>query len=90
MIFVPAWITNFLLLGNCWLSGYQLVQLRRANPIPTVQFMMVLFCLVMVLLVALYNRLNPWLSLAFLLIAVINLTITMRQQRMLPPRKPLG
>jgi Ca2+/Na+ antiporter len=89
MIFIPAWITNILLLGTCWLSGYQLSQLQRANPIPTLQFPMVLFCLLTVWMVALYNRVNPWLSLAFFLIAVINLTVMVRQHRMLPPKKPL-
>jgi hypothetical protein len=89
MFFVPIWITNFLLLGTCWLSGYQLVQLRRANPIPTIQFFMVLFSLLMVVLAALYNKVNPWLSLAFFLIAVTNLTVMIRRHRLLPPRKPL-
>jgi hypothetical protein len=89
MIFAPIWITNFLLLGTCWLAGYQLMRLRRTNPIPTIQFAMVLFCLLLVMPVARYNRVNPWLSLAFLLIALINLTVTIRQHRMLPPKKPL-
>ena len=50
---------------------------------------MILFCLLLVLAVANYNRVNPWLSLAFLLIAVINLIVIVRRHRMLPPKNPL-
>ena len=90
MIFIPIWITNFLLLGTCWLSGYQLVQLRRTNPILTIQFAMVVFCLPMAAIIARYNKMmNPWLSLAFFLIAVINLTVMLRQHRLLPPKRRL-
>jgi Flp pilus assembly protein TadB len=89
MIFIPVWITNFLLLGTCWLSGYQIVQLQRKNPIPTVQFPMVLFCLLAVWIVVRYNRVNPWLSLTFFLIAIACLLVMLRQHRMLPPRRRL-
>ena len=89
MFFIPTWITNIVLLGTCWLSGYQLVQLRRANPIPTIQFAMILFGMLMILIVAMKNGINPWLSLVFLLIAVATLIVMLRQHRLLPPRKPL-
>ena len=91
MIIIPNWLINVLLLATAWLSGYQLVQLRLKNPIPSLQFAMVLFCLLMVLVVAVKNRHNPnpWLSLAFFLIAVVNLTVMVRQHRFLPHRKPL-
>jgi hypothetical protein len=89
MIFVPLWITNFILLGTCWLSGYQLVQLRRANPIPTVQFMMILFCLLVVLVGAIESKGKPWLSVVLLVIAIVNLVVMLRQHRLLPPRNPL-
>ncbi len=87
MFFIPAWVSNFILLGTCWLSGFQLVQLRRPNPVTNIQFVMILFCLVMVLIIALYNRVDPWLSLAFFLIAVGSLAVMIRQHRMLPPSK---
>jgi hypothetical protein len=87
MFFVPAWVSNVLLLITCWLSGFQLVQLRRPNPLATIQFWAVLFCLLMVLLVALYNEVNPWLSLTFFVIAVGCLGGMIRQHRMLPPMK---
>ncbi len=88
MFFIPIWITNFLLMGTAWLAGYQLVQMKRANPVLNIQFIAVVFCLLMMLIVALYNKTNPWLSLAFLLIAVGTLTVMIRQHRLLPPRKP--
>jgi len=65
MFFIPTWISNVLLLVTCWLSGFQLVQLKRANPVMNIQFVMIVFSMLMVLIVALYNRTNPWLSLLF-------------------------
>jgi hypothetical protein len=41
----------------------------------------------MVLVVALYNTVNPWLSLVFFLMAAASLIVVIRQHRMLPPRK---
>lgn len=87
MLFVPTWVTNFILLVTCWLSGYQLVQMRRPNPVTNIQFCMIVFCLLLVLIVALHNRRDPWLSLAFFLISIANLGIMIRQHRMLPPTK---
>jgi Ca2+/Na+ antiporter len=63
------------------------VQLQRPNPLVVLQFYMVLFCLLLMLLVAFYNRVNPWLSLGFFVLAVINISVILRQHRMLPPRK---
>jgi L-asparagine transporter-like permease len=87
MFFIPAWITNILLLVTCWISAYQIVNLERPNPVKGVQFWMVLFCLLMVLATTLHNRDNRWLSLGFFLIAIISLSVIYRQQRLLPPRK---
>jgi hypothetical protein len=87
MFFVPAWVTNFLFLITCYLSGFQHVQLRRPNPVVNLQFGMMVFCLLMVLIVALYNRVNPWLSLVFFLISLTNLGVMIRQHRLLPPMK---
>ena len=89
MFFIPAWVTNVLFLITCYLSGFQHVQMRRPNPVTNIQFFMIAFSLLMVLAVTLYNRANPWLSLAFLLIAVGCLGVMIRQHRMLPPMKPI-
>ena len=85
MFFVPAWITNFLFLITCYLSGFQHVQLKRPNPITNIQFFMMAFSLLMVLVVALYNRENRWLSMGFLLVALGSLGLMIRQLRYLPP-----
>jgi fatty acid desaturase len=87
MIFIPAWITNILFFVTFYLSGYQHVQLRRPNPITNLQFFIMVFCLVMIVIVALYNSENPWLSLSFFLVAVAGLGLMVRQHRMLPPMK---
>jgi hypothetical protein len=89
MFFIPAWISNVLFLVTCYLSGFQHVQLRRQNPITNIQFFMMGFSLLMILIVALYNRESPWLSLVFFLIAVGSLGLMIRQHRMLPPMKPI-
>jgi Ca2+/Na+ antiporter len=89
MFFVPAWITNFLLLITCWVLGFQLWRRQLPNPLTNIQFVMIVFCMMMVLAVALYNRVNPWLSLVFFLIAVAALGLMIRQFRKLPPMKLL-
>ncbi|HEY0185543.1 MAG TPA: hypothetical protein VGC09_22300 [Rhodopila sp.] len=89
MFFIPAWISNILLLITCYLSGFQHVQLRRPNPVTNIQFFMVAFCLAMIVIIALYNRVNPWLSLVFFLTAITCLGYMIRQMRMLPPRKTI-
>jgi hypothetical protein len=88
MFFIPAWVSNFIFLGTCWLSGFQMVQLKRKNPVTSIQFIMILFCLVMVITVARMNRDNPWLSLTFFLIAVGCLTVMIRYHRHMPLMKP--
>jgi hypothetical protein len=87
MFFIPTWITNVLLLITCWLAGFQLVQLRRANPLTIIQFWMIAFSLLMMAVVSLNNRKSPWLSLVFFLIAVFNISLTIRQHRKLPPMR---
>jgi Ca2+/Na+ antiporter len=87
MFFMPAWVTNFLFLITCYLAGYQHTRLNRENPILNLQFMVIAGSLIMVLLVALYNRVNPWLSLVFFLLAAGDLFMMIRQHRMLPPNK---
>jgi hypothetical protein len=64
------------------------VQLRRPNPVPSIQFVMVVFSLLMMLVVTMYNRTSPWLSLVFFFISAGNLGVMIRQHRMLPPMKP--
>jgi hypothetical protein len=87
MILVPAWIPNVLFLITCVLSSYQHVQLRRPNTVMNIQFLMIAFCIAMIITTALYARTNAWLSLALLLIAVGCLGFILRQHRMLPPNK---
>ncbi|MDR3530427.1 MAG: hypothetical protein P4L90_07745 [Rhodopila sp.] len=87
MFFIPAWTSNILLLITCYLSGFQHVQLRRPNPITNIQFFMMGFSLLMILIITLYNRQSPWLSLAFFLIAAGSLGFVIRQHRMLPPMR---
>jgi Flp pilus assembly protein TadB len=86
-MFVSPYITNFIFLGTCYLSAFQMVQLKRKNPITSIQFIMILFCLVMVITVARMNGDNPWLSLVFFLIAAGCLTVMIRYHRLLPPMK---
>ena len=82
---MPTWITNVVLLLTCYLSGFQHLRLRRSNPVTNLPFFMMAFALLMVLIVTLYNRENPWLSLAFFLLAVGCLGLMFRRLRMLPP-----
>jgi hypothetical protein len=89
MFFIPAWVTNVLFMITVYLSGFQHVQMRRANPVTNIQFFMIAVSLLMMLVVAFYNRESPWLSLAFFLIAVCCLGVMIRQHRMLPPMKPI-
>lgn len=85
MFFISSYITNVILLVTIVLSGLQHARLKRANPVTNVQFGMMIFCMMLVVVVALYNRSDPWLSLAFFIVAVGCLAMTLRQQRMLPP-----
>jgi hypothetical protein len=88
MFFIPIWIPNVLLLFTCVLSCFQLVKLARPNPVTTLQFVMTLFCMLMVLVIIFYDTDNPWVSLLFFLIAAGSTALMIRQQRMLPPSKP--
>jgi hypothetical protein len=85
VVFIPVWITNILFLITFYLSCFQHVQLRRPNPVTNLQFFMMAFSLLMILVATLYNRANPWLSLGFLLTAAASLALMVRQHRMLPP-----
>jgi Ca2+/Na+ antiporter len=87
VFYISPYITNVIFIVTVYLSGFQHVQLRRPNPFTNIQFIMMAFCLVMVLVVAFYNRVSPWLSLAFFLIAVGCLAYMYRQLRMLPPMR---
>lgn len=88
MFFIPTTLTNILLLATCWLSGIQLSRLKLANPVPSIQFLMILFCMVIAVVVTLYNKVNPWLSEALFVVAVVSLGVMIRQNRMMPPMKP--
>lgn len=87
MFFVPAWLTNILLLITCVLSAFQHWRLDRPNPVATLQFGMIVFAMLLILVVAFCNSINPWLSLVFFLVAAACLAYIIRQHRMLPPTK---
>jgi Ca2+/Na+ antiporter len=89
MFFVPAWVTNVLLLITICLAGFQHVRLRRPNPVTNIQFVVMIVGMVMVLVVAFFNSENAWVSLAFLAVAIGVLALTLRQQRVLPPMERL-
>ena len=88
-VYIPFWITNTLFLMTCVLAGYQHWRLNRENPVTNLQFMVIVFSILMMLVNVLYSRhhTDPWLSLAFFLIAAGTLCLTLRQQRMLPPNR---
>jgi hypothetical protein len=86
---IPTWISNVLFLITIYLAGFQHVQLRRRNSVMNLQFMMIVFALVMMVLGALYSHVNPWLSLAFFVLAVTSLGVTYRQFRTLPPMRSI-
>lgn len=87
MFHMSPYVTNVIFIATVYLSGFEHVQLRRPNPFTNIQFLMMAFCLVMVLIVAFYNYINLWLSWLFFLIAVGSLLYMIRQLRMLPPTR---
>jgi hypothetical protein len=91
MISIPIWITNVLLLVSCVMANFQHWRLNRENPFTTLQVGIVVFSLIMVVVVDLYHiqHRDPWMALVFFLIAVAVFCVTLRQFRMLPPRKVL-
>jgi hypothetical protein len=89
MFFIPGWLSNILLMITIYVAGFQHVQLRRRNPVANLQFVMIAFSLLMILLIAIYNRESPWLSLAFFAISVASLGLMVRQFRMMPPLRTM-
>ncbi len=89
MIFIPIWITNLLLLFACGFSSYQHSRLNRENPIATLQFGIIVFSIIMIVVVVVFTRFhhNAWASLAFFVIAAATFFLSYRQFRMLPPSK---
>ncbi len=87
MVFIPTWVSNVLFLITIYISGYQHVQLKRRNPVTNVQFIMIAFALLMIIVGALYSHENAWLSLGFFVIAVACLGLMIRQHRTLPPTR---
>jgi hypothetical protein len=83
--FIPTWMINIVFLVTVYISGFQHVQLKRPNPLTNIQFVMMAFSLLMMVITALYNRTNHWLSLGFAVTSVICLLVMIRQMRMLPP-----
>lgn len=89
MIVIPTWITNVVFLITCVLAAYQHWRLNRENPVANWQFVAMVFSILMVVVVVLYKRhhADPWVSLGFFLIALVSLSLIIRQHRMLPPNK---
>jgi len=89
MILIPGWIPNILFFLTCVLAGYQHSRLKRDNPVTNLQFIMMVFSLLMIVAAVIYNRFhtNPWVSLAFFILSAGSLLVIIRQQRMLPPKK---
>jgi len=89
MFFISPYLTNIMFLITIYMSGFQHVQMKRPNPITNMQFFLMVFSMVMVIVVAFYNRVNPWLSLAFFLAGAASLATAVRQLRFMPPLKPI-
>lgn len=87
-VYISPYITNVIFIVTVYLSGFQHVQLKRPNPINTLQFWMIAFCLVMMLVVAFANDTSPWLSLGLFLLSAGCLALMIRMHRMLPPMRP--
>jgi Ca2+/Na+ antiporter len=87
MIVIPTWITNCVILAGFVLSAYQHWRLNPENPVTNSQFVVMVFSILMLLVVTLFNRTDPWLSLALFLIAAASLFLTIRRHRKLPPSK---
>jgi hypothetical protein len=87
MFYIPGWISNILLFITIYVSGYQHVRLRRPNPITNLQFFMVLFCLILIVVIDMHGHDNPWLSLGFFVVALGCFLWMLRQLRYLPPRE---
>jgi FtsH-binding integral membrane protein len=71
------------------LSGWQHVQIGRLNPLGGIQFWLILFCIVMMIVVNFLDsrQPNPWLTVLFFVIAVATFLFALRQNRMVPPRQ---
>ena len=89
MFFIPGWISIILLFGTIFLSGHQHVRIAKPNPVRTSQFFMMIFCLILIVVIDLRNRDNPWLSLGFFLVSLGSFAFMIRQRRFLPPRERL-
>jgi uncharacterized membrane protein YfcA len=89
MFFIPIWIPNVMLLLSCVLANYQQTRLKRENVFTTLQFGITIFSIAMIIFGVLYARhhRDPWISLVFFVVGLATLVITMRQFRMLPPKK---
>jgi peptidoglycan biosynthesis protein MviN/MurJ (putative lipid II flippase) len=89
MFFIPIWIPNVLLLLSCILANYQQWRLNRENVFKTLQFAITIFSVTMIIFGLLFTRSHrdPWISVAFFVVAIAILVITMRQFRTLPPNR---
>lgn len=86
MFVIPTWITNIVFLISFFLisfvlAAYQHWRLNRENPVTNFQFIMMVGSMLMLLVVPLFTRTDPWLSLAFLLTAAGSQSMTIHQHR---------
>jgi peptidoglycan/LPS O-acetylase OafA/YrhL len=93
MIVISPFFINPLFIAAMVFSGWQHVRLQRPNPVLNRQFATMVFCMVMMLVTIQNNRdnpthhPNPWVSLVLLLLGIVVLTLAVRQNRMVPPRR---
>lgn len=87
MIYIPTWIANTLLFITCYLSGFQHVQMKYANPVTNLQFFMVAFTLLAILFIATRSDVSPVMSMVYFVVSALCLGLMIRQHRYLPPRQ---
>ncbi len=93
MFVVPPIVINPFFIASVAFSGWQHVRMQRANPIFSQQFGMMAVCPVLMLITAFNGRVtqshqpNPWVSLVMLLLGIAALVMTLRQNRLVPPRR---
>ncbi|HVZ09991.1 hypothetical protein [Rhodopila sp.] len=87
MIFIPRWLTNIVFLVAFYLCLIEHVRFRFVKKPLNTQLFLAIFCAAMVLVVTFNNHRDPWLSIAFLIVALGCLAYTWRQWRYLPPKR---
>ena len=86
MIMIPRWLPNALFLMTIVVTAFQLGRLVYAKRPSHLQYLVGLFCLIMIPIVTFTAARNSWLSLAYLVVALACLVTMVRQIRYMPPR----